>query len=96
MCIRDRGLIEPASEDFSAFIFKIQANMNKAHRDRIAFARICSGRFERGMDVLHVQSGKKLKLAQSTQMMASERDVYKRQAYRRRARPPCADAAAVL
>ena len=69
-----KGLIEPASEDFSAFIFKIQANMNKAHRDRIAFARICSGRFERGMDVLHVQSGKKLKLAQSTQMMASERE----------------------
>ena len=70
----DKGLVEPTGEDFSAFIFKIQANMNKAHRDRIAFARICSGRFERGMDVTHVQGGKKIKLAQSTQMMASERE----------------------
>lgn len=69
------GLIEPTSEDFSAFIFKIQANMNKAHRDRMAFARICSGRFERGMDVTHMQTGKKMKLAQSTQMMASEREI---------------------
>ncbi|MEG0019045.1 MAG: peptide chain release factor 3 [Oscillospiraceae bacterium] len=68
------GLIEPKSEDFSAFVFKIQANMNKAHRDRIAFMRVCSGRFERGMDVLHVQSGKKIKLSQSTQLMASERE----------------------
>ena len=48
--------------------------MNKAHRDRIAFMRICSGRFERGMDVFHVQAGKKIKLAQSTQLMASERE----------------------
>ncbi len=68
------GLIEPTRDDFSAFIFKIQANMNKAHRDRIAFARICSGCFERGMDVYHVQGGKKIKLAQSTQLMASERE----------------------
>lgn len=40
-------------------MFKIQANMNKAHRDRIAFIRICSGKFERGMDVFHVQGGKR-------------------------------------
>ena len=42
-------------ERFSAFVFKIQANMNKAHRDRIAFMRICSGRFEKGMEVMHMQ-----------------------------------------
>ena len=58
------GPIDPRREDFSAFVFKIQANMNKAHRDRIAFIRICSGKFERGMDVFHVQGGKKVKLAQ--------------------------------
>ena len=68
------GEIEPKSEDFSAFVFKIQANMNKAHRDRIAFVRICSGQFERGMDVFHVQGNKKIKLAQSTQLMADGRE----------------------
>ena len=68
------GEIDPKSEDFSAFVFKIQANMNKAHRDRIAFIRLCSGKFERGMDVLHVQGGKKVKLSQGTQLMASERE----------------------
>lgn len=47
----NEGLIDPFTEDFSAFVFKIQANMNKAHRDRIAFMRICSGRFEAGMEV---------------------------------------------
>ena len=59
--------------DFSAFVFKIQANMNKAHRDRIAFMRICSGEFEAGMDVYHMQGGKKVRLSQPQQMMASER-----------------------
>ena len=53
------GTVDPFSKDFSAFVFKIQANMNKAHRDRIAFMRICSGRFERGMEVTHVQGGRK-------------------------------------
>ena len=48
------GEIDPFSPDFSAFVFKIQANMNKAHRDRIAFMRICSGKFEKSMEVLHV------------------------------------------
>ncbi len=71
----DKGAIKPLEcEDFSAFVFKIQANMNKAHRDRIAFVRIVSGKFERGMDVTHVQSGKKLKLTQSTQLMADGRE----------------------
>ncbi len=71
----DTGIVDPFKEDFSAFVFKIQANMNKAHRDRIAFMRICSGKFEAGMEVNHVQGGKKVKLAQSTQMMAQERHI---------------------
>ena len=65
--------VNPFSEEFSAFVFKIQANMNKAHRDRIAFMRICSGKFEAGMEVMHVQEGKKIRLAQPQQMMAQER-----------------------
>ncbi len=70
----DQGLIDPMKEkDFSAFVFKIQANMNKAHRDRIAFVRICSGEFEAGMEVFHVQGGRKVRLSQPQQMMASER-----------------------
>ena len=70
----DQGEIDPLEEkDFSAFVFKIQANMNKAHRDRIAFMRICSGEFNAGMDVFHIQGGKKVRLSQPQQMMASER-----------------------
>ena len=70
----DQGEINPMEEpDFSAFVFKIQANMNKAHRDRIAFMRICSGAFEAGMEVYHIQGGKKVRLSQPQQMMASER-----------------------
>lgn len=69
------GDIDPVKEDFSAFVFKIQANMNKAHRDRIAFMRICSGKYEAGMEANHVQGGKKIRLSQSTQMMASERHI---------------------
>ena len=69
----DTGVIDPMSDDFSAFVFKIQANMNKAHRDRIAFMRICSGKFTAGMEVLHVQGEKIMRLSQPQQMMASER-----------------------
>ena len=69
----DKGEISPFSEDFSAFVFKIQANMNKAHRDRIAFMRIVSGKFTAGMEVYHVQGNKTVKLAQPQQMMAEER-----------------------
>ena len=68
------GEIDPFDPDFSAFVFKIQANMNKAHRDRIAFFRICSGKFTRNMEVLHVQGNKKLRLAQPQQLMAGERE----------------------
>ena len=67
--------IEPTDENFSAFVFKIQANMNKAHRDRIAFMRICSGKFEKNMEVLHVQGGKKMRLSQPQQIMAQEREI---------------------
>ena len=71
----DVGIIDPMEEEFSAFVFKIQANMNKAHRDRIAFMRICSGRFDAGMEVYHVQGDKKMRLSQPQQMMASDRHV---------------------
>ena len=69
------GEISPFKDEFSAFVFKIQANMNKAHRDRIAFMRICSGKFEAGMDVSHIQGNKKVKLSQPQQMMAQERHI---------------------
>jgi peptide chain release factor 3 len=71
----DAGKIDPFSPDFSGFVFKIQANMNKAHRDRIAFMRICSGKFEKGMEVMHMQGNKKIKLSQPQQLMAQEREV---------------------
>lgn len=71
----DIGLIEPAEKEFSAFVFKIQANMNKAHRDRIAFLRICSGKFTAGMEVKHIQGGKTMRLSQPQQIMASERKI---------------------
>ncbi|MBM7866063.1 peptide chain release factor 3 [Heliobacterium gestii] len=67
------GLVAPDDEGFTAFVFKIQANMNPTHRDRIAFIRICSGKFARGMSVKHVPSGKSVKLAQPQQFMAQER-----------------------
>jgi peptide chain release factor 3 len=67
------GDVDPLSKDFSGFIFKIQANMNPAHRDRIAFLRICSGKFERGMSVSLSRTGKQIKLSQSTQFMADDR-----------------------
>ncbi len=67
--------INPSNDSFSAFVFKIQANMNKAHRDRIAFMRIVSGKFERGNEYYHVQGDKMIKLAQPQQMMAQERSI---------------------
>lgn len=67
------GLIDPFSDYFSAHVFKIQANMDPNHRDRVAFARICSGQFERGMKVKNVRSTKILRLAYSNQFLAQER-----------------------
>jgi peptide chain release factor 3 len=71
----DIGLVDPMDDHFSAFVFKIQANMNKAHRDRIAFMRICSGEFDRGMEVYHVQGDRKMKLMAPQQLMAEQREV---------------------
>lgn len=68
-------LIMPTEHDFSAFVFKIQANMNKAHRDRIAFMRICSGKFDANMEVKHVQGGKVMRLSQPQQIMADSRKI---------------------
>lgn len=68
-------MIDPTGHDFSAFVFKIQANMNKAHRDRIAFMRICSGKFDASAEVKHVQGGKVMRLSQPQQIMADERKI---------------------
>ncbi|MQA89614.1 MAG: peptide chain release factor 3 [Gemmatimonas sp.] len=67
------GPIQPEDEYFTAFVFKIQANMDPKHRDRIAFVRVCSGHFEAGMTVNHVRTGKSLRLAAPTQFLARER-----------------------
>jgi peptide chain release factor 3 len=72
--LSDRGPIEPASEAFSGFVFKIQANMDPSHRDRVGFVRICSGRFVRGESAVHVQSGTRIRLARSTLLQARDRD----------------------
>jgi len=69
----DAGSIDPAGEDFSGFVFKIQANMDADHRDRIAFVRVCSGRFRKGSQTQHVRTKKKLRLANSTLLMARDR-----------------------
>lgn len=71
----ESGVVDPFDENFSAFIFKIQANMNKAHRDRIAFMRIVSGKFNKEMEVLHVQNNRTMRLSQPQQIMANEREV---------------------
>ncbi len=69
------GLVSSMEPFFSGFVFKIQANMNRAHRDRVAFIRLCSGRFDKDKEVFHVQGGKKLRLSQPQQMMAAEREI---------------------
>ncbi len=72
--VSDQGPIDPESDKFTGFIFKIQANMNPAHRDRLAFMRVCSGVFEKGMTVWHSSSGERIKLAQPQQFMAQEHE----------------------
>jgi peptide chain release factor 3 len=66
-------MVDPLEKDFSGFVFKIQANMDPAHRDRIAFLRICSGRFERGMKMRHHRIGKDINVANATIFMAQDR-----------------------
>ncbi len=73
--VSGKGVIDPMGDDFSAFVFKIQANMNKAHRDRLAFLRVCSGRFDASAEVYHVQGDRKMRLSQPQQMMAESRHV---------------------
>ena len=68
------GVISPEDPDFSGFIFKIQANMDPKHRDRIAFLRVCSGQFERDMTVIHSRTGKKVRLSSSHKLFANERE----------------------
>lgn len=69
----DKGEIGPEDERFTAFVFKIQANMDRAHRDRVAFLRVCSGRYERGMKVRHVRLDRDIRLNNPVQFMAQER-----------------------
>src|SRR5512145_3321568 len=71
----DQGHVEPERAEFSGFVFKIQANMGKAHRDRGAFVRICSGKMTRGIKVHHVRTGREVRLANPTQFLARERTV---------------------
>ncbi|THB79753.1 MAG: peptide chain release factor 3 [Desulfobulbaceae bacterium] len=66
--------VDPNEEAFSGFVFKIQANMNPAHRDRIAFLRICSGKFTKGMKVRHHRIGKDINLANATIFLAQDRE----------------------
>lgn len=67
------GPVDPHRDAFSGFVFKIQANMDPSHRDRVAFVRVVSGKFTRGMEVRHVRTGKPLKLNKPLQFMAQER-----------------------
>ncbi len=68
-------ITEPESDDFYGFIFKIQANMNPNHRDRMAFMRICSGKFTRGMGVYQSNNEKQIRLSQPQQLMAQDREI---------------------
>ena len=70
-----RGPIDPVAHPFSGFVFKIQANMDPDHRDRVAFLRVCSGHFVRGETALHVRSGKPVRLTRSTLLQAQEREI---------------------
>ncbi|MEX2114103.1 MAG: peptide chain release factor 3, partial [Pirellulales bacterium] len=70
----DRGLISATCSEFSGFVFKIQANLDPRHRDRVAFVRVCSGRFQREMEVLHPRSGKKLRLNRAHRVFGQDRE----------------------
>lgn len=69
------GVISPEREDFTGFVFKIQANMDPQHRDRVAFIRVCSGKFEKDMTVHHTRSGKKVRLSRSLKLFGQDREV---------------------
>ncbi len=69
------GTVAPSDEEFVGFVYKVQANMNKAHRDRISFVRIVSGTFERGMTAFHPRSGKETKLTYPFEIFGRERKI---------------------
>ena len=66
--------VQPTEAPFTGFVFKIQANMDPKHRDRIAFVRICSGRYEKGMKLFHVRTGKEVRIADALTFFAAERE----------------------
>lgn len=70
----DQGLLPPEEETFTGFIFKIQANMDRQHRDRVAFLRVCSGKFEKDMAVTNARSGRQVRLSRPHRMFAQERE----------------------
>ncbi len=70
----DTSLVPVEHESFSGFVFKIQANMDPKHRDRIAFVRVCSGKFERDMNVVHAQTGRSVRLSSSQKLFGQERE----------------------
>lgn len=76
--LSNQGPIAPEEPEFSGFVFKIQANMNPAHRDRVAFVRICSGIFSRGMSVFHPRTGRTVRLNQPQQFLAQDRAIVER------------------
>ena len=71
----EERIVEANENKFTGFIFKIQANMDPAHRDRVAFMRVCSGKFERGMKAFHVRMGRQMRLGRPTQFMAQDRSL---------------------
>ncbi len=68
------GKVKPTEEEFSAFVFKLQANMDPKHRDRIAFIRICSGKFEKDMTVTHMRTGKTIRLSHAQKLFGQDRE----------------------
>jgi len=69
------GPIDPLSTDFSGFVFKLQANMDARHRDRVAFVRVCSGKFEKDMTVQHARSGRSIRLSRPQKLFGQDREV---------------------
>tara|TARA_Y100000589_G_scaffold87332_1_gene81443 strand:+ start:3670 stop:5307 length:1638 start_codon:yes stop_codon:yes gene_type:complete len=71
----NKGNVDPTTNEFSGFIFKLQANMDPKHRDRVAFIRVCSGRFEKDMSVKHSRTGKVIRLSRPQKIFGQEREV---------------------
>ena len=69
------GPVDPLRPDFSGFVFKLQANMDPRHRDRVAFVRVCSGRFEKDMTVRHARTGKAIRLSRPQKLFGQDREV---------------------